>query len=257
MQLKINITKLFWGGLILFEAPLILGFCFWRTDIGFCFWRGNILLLSLAGIGILTLLYSSFILSRDNLFLNQIKLLFLFIKKNCYLIFIIFSLGWIGIAIVSYFSLHYHTLDIGTFANEIAQFVKEGTLYSTTLNRSALADHFVPNLLLFYPFFQIYPSFLWLVAFQIIAFLSSVFVLVRIGRQIIPHDQDWLIYIAPALFLVHNLVALSVLWPTQPSAFSLPFILLAFSLAIDKKYVKMFIVLVFLLDLKKIWRWYG
>ena len=242
MQLKISNTKLFWGGLILFEVPLLLGFCFWR---------GNVLMLCISGIGMLTLLYSSFLLSKNNLFLNQIKLLFSFINKNFYLIFIIFSLGWLGIAISSYLSLDYVTLDIGSFAYEIAQFVKTGTLYSTILNRHVLADHFVPNLLLFYPVFKFYPSFLWLTAFQIAAFLSSVFVLIRIGKQVIPHHQDYLVIIAPALFLIHNLVALTVLHQTQPSAFSLPFILLAFSFAIDKKYVKMFIVLVFLLGFKE------
>ena len=242
MKLKINHTKLFWGGLILFEAPLLLGFCFWR---------GNILMLCLAGLGILTLIYSSFLLSKNNLFLHQIEILILFFKNNFNLIFILFSMSWLGIAIVRYISVDYYTLDIGSFAYEIAQFVKTGTLHSTILNRHVLADHFVPNLLLFYPFFKVYPSFLWLTAFQIAAFLSSVFVLIRIGRQVIPHDQDWLIFIAPALFLTHNLVALTVLHQTQPSAFSLPFILLAFSFAIDKKYVKMFIVLVFLLGFKE------
>ena len=242
MQLKINNTKLFWGGLALFEIPLFLGFCFWR---------GNILTLCIAGLGILTLIYSSFSLSKNNLFLHQIKFIILFFKNNFNLIFILFSMSWLGIAIVRYISADYYTLDIGSFAYEIAQFVKAGTLHSTILNRHVLADHFVPNLLLFYPFFKIYPSFLWLTAFQIAAFLSSVFVLIRIGRQVIPHNQDWLVFIAPALFLIHNLVALTVLHQTQPSAFSLPFILLAFSFAIDKKYVKMAIVLLFLLGFKE------
>ena len=242
MQLRINNTKLFWGGLVLFEVPLLLGFCFWR---------GSIPMLCLAGLGILTLIYSSFSLSKDNQFLNQIKILVLFFKKNFYLIFIIFSMAWLGIAIVRYVSVDYYTLDIGSFAYEIAQFVKTGRLYSTILNRHVLADHFVPNLLIFYPFFKVYPSFLWLTAFQIAAFLSSVFVLIRIGKQVIPHHQDYLVIIAPAIFLIHNLVALTVLHQTQPSAFSLPFILLAFSFAIDKKYVKMFVVLVFLLGFKE------
>ena len=172
-------------------------------------------------------------------------------QKNFYVIFIIFSISWFGIAIVRYLSLDYYTWDIGHFANEVAQFVKTGSLYSTILNRHILADHFNPNLLLFYPFFKVYPSFLWLTAFQIAAFLSCVFVLIRIGKQVIPHDQDWLVFIAPALFLIHNLVALTVLHQTQPSAFSLPFILLAFSFAIDKKYIKMFVVLLFLLGFKE------
>lgn len=242
MQLKINDKKLFWGGLALFEIPLFLGFCFWR---------GNILMLCLAGLAIITMLYSSFLLSKQNLFLSQIKILILFIKKHFYLIIFIFGIGWLGIAIARYISVDYYTLDIGSFAYEIEQFVKTGSLYSTILNRHVLADHFVPNLLLFYPFFLIYPSFLWLTAFQILVFLSCVLVLVRIGKKVIPHNQDWLVFVAPALFLIHNLVALTVLHQTQPSAFSLPFILLAFSFAIDKKYVKMFIVLVFLLGFKE------
>ena len=242
MQLRINNTKLFWGGLVLFELPLFLGFCFWR---------GNILMLCLASIGILTLICSSFSLGRNSLFLHQIKFIILFFKNNFYFIFVLFSMSWLGIAVIRYISVQYYVADIGNFAYEIAQFVKTGTLHSTILNRHVLADHFVPNLLLFYPFFMVYPSFLWLTAFQIAAFLSSVFVLIRIGRQVIPHNQDWLVFIAPALFLIHNFVALTVLHQTQPSAFSLPFILLAFSFAIDKKHVKMFIVLLFLLGFKE------
>ena len=83
MQLRINHTKLFWGGLILFEVPLILGFCFWR---------GNILMLCTAALGILTLVYSSFLLSKNNLFLHQIKFMILFFKNNFYFIFTLFSI---------------------------------------------------------------------------------------------------------------------------------------------------------------------
>ena len=64
MQLRINNTKLFWGGLTLFEVPLLLGFCFWR---------GNILMLCLAALGGLTLIYSSFALSKQQLFLGKNK----------------------------------------------------------------------------------------------------------------------------------------------------------------------------------------
>lgn len=237
-----NNTKLFWGGLTLFEVPLLLGFCFWR---------GNIVMFCLAALGMFTLIYSSFALSKNKLFLYNLQKLLVFLQKNFYVIFIIFSMGWLGIAIVRYFSADYYTFDIGALANEIAQFVKTGGLYSTILGRHVLADHFAPNLLLFYPFFKVYPSFLWLTAFQIAAFLSSVFVLIRIGKQVIPDNQDYFVFIAPALFLIHNLVACTVLHQTQPSAFSLPFILLAFSFAIDKKYVKMFVVIVFLLGFKE------
>ena len=242
MHLRINNNNLFWVGLILFETPLILGFCFWR---------GNILTLCITAIGILTLIYSSFSLSKKNLFLHQIKFIILFFKNNFNLICILFSISWLVVVIIRYISVQYYIGDIGNFAYEIEQFVKTGTLHSTLLNRNALADHFTPNLILFYPFFQIYPSFLWLTGFQLVAFFSSVFVLIRIGRQVISRNQEWLIFIAPALFLIHNLIALTVLWQIQPSAFSLPFILLAFSFAIDKKYVKMFVVLLFLLGFKE------
>ncbi len=229
-------TKWFYIGLALVEIPLLIGF-----------WQKNTAVFYL---GLLLMLFSSYKLCKEEAFLDTLYNVLKIIKKYFILLFILFCIIWGLILVISHFSLAYRTWDVGYFSNIVARFALTGELHSTIINRHPLGEHFHPNLFLLVPFFKLFPSFTWLVFFQIAAYLSSALLLLVLGKRVLG-SKNLLIYIAPTLFLVHSYMAKTALFHTQPSAFSLPFILLTFLFAYEKRYIKMFIFLIFLLGFKE------
>jgi len=163
--------------------------------------------------------------------------------------FLILSVQWILLACVNYYAFNYHTWDTASFANPLSNMVQTGKLYNTFLERHALADHFSPNLLAFSPFFLIENSALWLTFAKIAAFLVCPFLLIRTGKII--ELPAHLVYVAPILFLFHRYTTNTLLFEFQPSSLSMPFILLGFNCALEKKYLLTILFLVSLLGFKE------
>jgi uncharacterized membrane protein len=153
------------------------------------------------------------------------------------------------LAVVNYYAFNYHTWDTASFANSLSNGVLSGHFYNTFLDRPALADHFYPNLFAFYPFFAIEQSVLWLVVAKIIAYLWTALLLVRTGRLL--GITGWALYIFPIVFLLHNYTMNTLLFEFQPSSLALPFIVISFNLAIQKKYWILIFPLLFLLGFKE------
>lgn len=237
MQFKFNIRFLFFFSLVLIELPLLMGVGSTNTDV--------------FAIGIVLLMISMSILYKRDQLLVVIRQLINQGQKKFFWIFLFVGFSWCVVAIVKYFAVDYTTWDIGFFTHEILQVVKTGKFYSTILNRHALADHFVPNLLIFVPFLWIYPTILWLTFFQIAGFLWSSLILLQIGKRLIPEEQSYLRYVVPILFLIHSYFGNTLRFQLQPSTFSTPFILLAFLFAIDQKTIKLFVTLIFLIGFKE------
>ncbi len=160
------------------------------------------------------------------------------------------AIFWPVLAIVKYYSFQFYLFDTGVFANILAKLVNTGRFYSTVLGQNALADHFSPNLMLFYPLFQWKMTFLWLTGFKILAFLATALLLIRLGKLIIGSDSK-AVYIAPVLFLFNMLISRTLDFEFQPSALALPFIALGFIYAIEKKYIQMALALVFMIGFKE------
>ena len=164
-------------------------------------------------------------------------------------IFIIFFVQWVILACANYYSFRYNTWDTASFANPLSNLLQTGNLYNTFLERHAFADHFAPNLLIFYPLFFINNSVLWLTFAKIAAFFACPFLLIKTGRLLkLPAH---LVYVAPLLFLFHKYSTNTLLFEFQPSSLSLPFIILSFNYAIERNYLKTLLVLIFLLGFKE------
>lgn len=164
-------------------------------------------------------------------------------------LFIFFVFQWILLAWANYYSFNFHTWDTASFANPISNLIQTGNLYNTFLERHAFADHFDPNLLFFYPFFLIKNTTLWLTIAKIIAFSVCPFLLIKTGKLI--NLPSHLIYVAPLIFLLNKYLANTLAFEFQPSSLSLPFIILIFNYAIEKKYLKMALFLILILGFKE------
>lgn len=162
----------------------------------------------------------------------------------------LFSLvHWLIWAGVNYYGFNYHTWDTVSFANALSNVVLSGDFYNTFLDRPALADHFYPNLLVFYPFFFINQSVLWFVAAKIIAYLWVAALLVKTS-QLLGITGRWQ-YLFPILFLLHNYTHNTLFSEFQPSSLALPFIVISFNLAIQKRYWVVILPLLLLLGFKE------
>ncbi len=160
------------------------------------------------------------------------------------------TIFWPVLAIVKYYSFQFHLFDTGNFANILAKLVNTGHFYSTVLELNALADHFSPNLMLFYPLFSWKMTFLWLTGFKILSYLTTALLLIRLGKLLIGADSK-AVYIAPVLFLFNMLISRTLNFEFQPSALALPFIVLGFIYALEKKYIPMALTLVFMVGFKE------
>jgi uncharacterized membrane protein len=171
------------------------------------------------------------------------------LEKYFKYLFIVFSLQWVILACVNYYSFRFHTWDTASFANPLSNLLQTGNLYNTFLERHAFADHFTPNLLIFYPLFFINNSTLWLTFAKLAAYFACPFLLIKTGRllKLPPH----LVYVAPLLFLFHQYSTNTLLFEFQPSSLSLPFIVLSFNYAIERNYLKTLLVLIVLLGFKE------
>ncbi len=171
-------------------------------------------------------------------------------RRLFYFLFGYMAIFWPGLAIVKYYSFQFHLFDTGVFANMLAKLVNTGRFYSTVLEQNALADHFCPNLTLFYPLFSWKMNFLWLTGFKILAYLATALLLIRLGKLIIGLESK-AVYIAPVLFLFNMLISRTLDFEFQPSALALPFIVLGFIFALEKKYIQMALALVFMVGFKE------
>ncbi len=182
---------------------------------------------------------------------NASELLSIFANRRLfYFLLVYMAIFWPVLAIVKYYSFQFHLFDTGVFANMLAKLVNTGRFYSTVLAQNALADHFSPNLMLFYPLFSWKMTFLWLTGFKILAYLTTAFLLIRLGKLLIGGDSK-AVYIAPVLFLFNMLISRTLNFEFQPSALALPFIVLGFIFALEKKYIQMALALVFLIGFKE------
>ena len=164
-------------------------------------------------------------------------------------LFLVISTQWILLAWVNYYSFYYHTWDTASFANTLSNLTQRGKFYNTFLERHALADHFTPNMILFYPFFIFQKTTMWLTMAKIGAFLACPLLLIQTGKLIKLPGQ--LLYIAPILFLFHHYTANTMLFEFQPSSLSMPFILLTFNSAMKRNYLLTTLFLLFLIGFKE------
>ena len=171
------------------------------------------------------------------------------VKRIFYILFSFTSIIWIFLVFHRYYFLDYTTWDDITYANSLYNLVKTGKFYNTIFEGHALRDHTVFNLALFYPFFKIEPSVLWLSFFRAITSLACPLILIKIGKEL--NLKGLVLWVAPTLFLFNTFILDFMRETMHPSGFSLPFILLSFLYAIRKDYTKMFIYLVFIVGFKE------
>jgi uncharacterized membrane protein len=202
-----------------------------------------------AGIAVLALALLN-LCQRGAFFTTTNHVFPIFTVKWFYRLYFFCTVLWVALVILKYFSLGYHTFDTGIYSQLLAGFARSNRFHSTFTNRSGLADHFCPNLMLLYPFFKLYPTCFWLIGFKLVAFLACPLLLLHLGKKVIGPDSR-LIYLTPLLFLFHSYLANTMAFEFQPSSLALPFVLLAFVFALENKPILTLLTMLFLLGFKE------
>jgi uncharacterized membrane protein len=157
--------------------------------------------------------------------------------------------AWLSLIIVEYFSISYNVFDTGWFWSVVANLGQGRGFFNSFLQMPAFADHFSPVLALFVPFFKIWPSFLWLPLFRLLAYLACLPVLWRISGHLL--RQPMLRWLVLAIWLTNAPLARVLSFEFQPSTLALPVILLAFLFAVEGRLPATVLCLVVLLGFKE------
>ena len=86
--------------------------------------------------------------------------------------------------ILQYYSFQISDLDTGIYSNVVWNLVNGNWFYSGVLNRNHLGEHFSPIIVVFAPFFILYPSPVWLLGAQGLAVGTTYVLLYFVGLKI-------------------------------------------------------------------------
>src|SRR5215469_7840935 len=86
--------------------------------------------------------------------------------------------------ILQYYSFQIADWDTGIYSNLVWNLVNGNWFYSGVLNRNYLGEHFSPIILVFAPFFVLYPSPVWLLSAQGLAVGTTYVLLYFVGVKI-------------------------------------------------------------------------
>ncbi len=180
---------------------------------------------------------------------EQRELLRLLSPSSFWILAIAQALTLVALATARYYSLSYNTYDTGLFAHVTANVAAGRGFANHVLQTHAFADHFSPVLALLAPLFWIDPSFLWLPFLKIVGFLSCLPLLWRFTR---PHLENLSSRVLVLLLWLTNYPLLKVMTAEfQPSSLSMPFVLLAFIAAQERRSILLPCVLILLLTFKE------
>lgn len=171
-------------------------------------------------------------------------------RRWFYYVYGAFVVLWTTLLLLKQAWLGYHTWDMGFFAQPLASLAQGGRFFSTIKGVHPFSDHFCPAVLLLTPLFALWPSVIWLVLAKLAAYISCPLILLRMGEKVLGRDSR-LAFVAPYLFMVHSYLQRTVLFEFQPSSLALPFVLLAFSFAFERRTAAMICCLVSLIAFKE------
>jgi uncharacterized membrane protein len=171
-------------------------------------------------------------------------------KRNVALLFLAQLCGWLILIPVEWYAFEFANFDTGIFANNIANWRQTGRYYSSILNMHACADHFTPLLLLFSPLLSAWNSFLWLPIAKVAAWAWSIYLLCALSRDVLGVSSQFR-YFVPAIYLLNQYIANSMLMEFQPSSLAIPFVILAFRLAYHERFALLLAVLIGILGFKE------
>ncbi len=172
-------------------------------------------------------------------------------RRAFVLLFAWVATGWVIQSWAYYWSGGYQKNDLGVFAHLLANLALRGSYSSVFVRGHGFADHVTPTLLLFTPLFAVAPSFMWLVAAKLIAFLACPWLLYLLGREWLGRQSSWL-WLMPSLWLVHTVLAYGYLsFQFQPNLLAPPLALLAFLFATKQRWLITGLVLLVAAGLKE------
>jgi uncharacterized membrane protein len=148
-------------------------------------------------------------------------------------------------SVFKYFSFNSYMWDLGFFDNLLWN-TSQGNFYrvSTTFKtyQNVLGDHLHPIILLFLPFYKIYPSPVWFLFFQPIIVAIGAIGVFRLGRAILKDQAlSFVIFLA---FLMYLPVRRGVLFDFHESSF-FPFVFIwMYVYYFEKQYKKAFLLFI-------------
>ena len=171
-------------------------------------------------------------------------------KKIFWITFAVIVGGWLAHAICGYFFLGFRVWDTALHVQPVLHWTLYGEYIDKFLHGGVhpFVNHFRPILLLLAPFFYVWKSMLVIHIAKVIAFASCPLIFLYYGKKF---GLQKLAFAIPVLWLIHDVLITAMYAGNQATALALPFIVLAFMLAMNKSYRAMWIPLILLLFFKE------
>lgn len=162
-----------------------------------------------------------------------------------------FGALWTCVYACKYYGFGIDTFDAGIYSNLAYNLAHGNAFYSSVLQKHHLGEHFSPIMLAFAPLYRIAPGVQWLLGAQLAAWLAVPWLLrLVLQRQEGGVGRGWTIWLMLAWFLYQPATA-AMNYPFHPSTLAMPFIVWAFYEMDRGGWVRMGLLLVFLLTFKE------
>jgi uncharacterized membrane protein len=174
------------------------------------------------------------------------------LRKLSFILAGVFASLLIICSIFKYFSFNSYMWDLGFFDNllwntSLGNFYRVSTTFKTYQN--VLGDHLHPIILLFLPFYRIYPSPVWLLFFQPIIVAIGAIGIFRLGHAILKDQAlSFVIFLA---FLMYLPVRRGVLFDFHESSFFPCIFTWMYVYYFEKQYKKAFLLFILSFAIKE------
>ncbi len=231
---------------------------FWKNPIS---WWGFALFLWFTGIGgrdlyalpalvgLVCFLIQSFciddLLKKSDLLLKHRKVIFCLFGG--------FSLLLFFTVIAKTYAFAWNIYDVGVNSN-VAYNLSQGIAYNSFLQMKSWADHFVPSLFVFAPFYWLNPNPLWLLVSKLLSYLAVPFALnYWLSFQKITSEKRWgLVVLLSVWWLILYKPAVSGrIFEFSTSALAPALLVLSYSFLERRKWLLFLPIILFLLGLKE------
>ncbi len=168
----------------------------------------------------------------------------LFTNKTLFwVMFVVIVGGWFLYALCDYYFLGIRIWDTGLHVQPVLHWVLYGEYIDKFLADGGVhpfVNHFRPLLLVLAPFLYLWQTMLVIHLAKVIAFASCPLIFLYFGKKF---GLEKLMFAIPTLWLIHDVLITVMYAGNQSTTLSLPFIVLAFMLAMNKSYRLMWLPL--------------
>lgn len=170
--------------------------------------------------------------------------------KRTVIIFLIWhTVSTLTLTLVSYFSLDFNIYDTGSHAHVTNSFFLGLGFQHFIMGYHAFINHVTPNLALFWPFYFIKPTFLWLIFAKLASYYMAAFFIIKISNYRLKSSPYR--YLPVLLWTILLAINSALIWEFQPSLLAIGFIFAAYYSYLKKRYFLFWVLMIFTLGFKE------